>query len=430
MRCWYYQDSIGTKVFFGRGIIEKSGYLNLQCCPFFYSLKDIPDFMKYVITNYCFYNNFFIGHCHTIFLTVEHILFKAKRMKKFLFFAFVVCLLSLVTKESNARDEQGRYVFAYVENGKYTDFTRHKDLIFERLDKLGFKDRYVMPEDLMFSPGWSSEQTIIEDIAEKVMARSDVDLIFSMGTAATKAFLAKNNHKTPIVGIAISDPYRSGIIKSKSESGTNNLTLLYIPNVWLSVFSSIYDIVGFKKIGIIYENTLNGRTYANFEDSIEAGRNLGFEVVEYPLYDPKSPYETCVRGVKYLIERGIDALFLSDIECFDSNIIDSRSVIAMANDKKIATVSNLGDLHVSAGALISVSSFSARSIGNFYAERIKKILEDNVVPADLSINAPFSPEIIINLETAQKIGVDVSMPILLGADKIYDSGVGQYEQGK
>ena len=342
-------------------------------------------------------------------------------MKKFLHLAFLICgILIFNIKPSFSKDALGRYVLAYVENGQYSDFTRHKDLIFYYLDKNGLKDRYVIPDDLIFSPGWASDQSVLEEIAEKIMARDDVDLIMSMGTAATKAFISKNNNRTPIVGIAISDPFRSGIITSRTESGIDNLTLLYIINGWLHVFDSAYEIVGFTKIGLIYEDTPNGRTYANLEDAIEAGRTLGFEVVEYPFYDVKLPYESCLKGVDYLISKGVDALFLSDIECFDKNIVDAKAIIETANAKKIATITNLGDLHVEAGALISVSSISPNAIRKFYGERIRQILENNAKPAELGINTEFSPEIIINLETVQKIGLDVSMPVLLSADKIYD----------
>ncbi|MGD9638618.1 MAG: ABC transporter substrate binding protein [Alphaproteobacteria bacterium] len=329
--------------------------------------------------------------------------------------------LFLNVSEVLARDAQGRYVIAYFENGKYSDFDRQKLLILNQMDKLGLKDKYVLPDELRFSPGWNIPEEDLEAVAEKVMALKDVDMIFSMGTSATKALLAKNNYKTPIIGVAISDPYRSAIVSSQTTSNTNNLAVLYVPNGWLQVFNTLHEIVGFNKMGIIYEDTVNGRSYANLDDSIEAGRNFGFSVLEYPFYNPRNPFESCRDGVKNLAARGVDALFISDIECFDKNIVDAESIIKLANSYKIATISNLGDLHVSEGTLISVSSYSSASLGDFFATRIKKILEDGAKPSDFPINADFNPEIIINFQTAQEIGADFSMPVMLSADKIYDS---------
>lgn len=337
---------------------------------------------------------------------------------------FVVSILLIVAvTDGFAKDKSGRFVFAYLEPGPYVDFTVQSDIILNELKNRGWADRFVLPKSLVYSAGWDSDVSTLDTAAREIMKNPDIDLILSMGTAATKSLLAVNNFKTPILGVAIAEPYQSKVIVSPTETGISNLTVRYIKDRWLKVFTLFHQSTEFKKIGIIYENSVNGKTFANLFDAKEVARERGFEIAEYSKYDPKDAYASCMTGVRKLVEQKIDAFYISGINCFDWNEHDLSEMFNLLKQNNIKVFANDGEVHVKRGALMGLSTSSLIPLGNFYVDKILAILKEGKLPGSLNINADYTPKIILNLEAATDLNIDFSLPILISSDKIFNKTV-------
>lgn len=78
-----------------------------------------------------------------------------------------------------------------------------------------------------------------------------------------------------------------------------------------------YDFAPFKKLGVMYEDTINGRSYAGLDQVERASKILGIEIVRCHTLDEgktnvqKEREESVVKCLDYLTGK-IDALFLTE----------------------------------------------------------------------------------------------------------------------
>ena len=165
----------------------------------------------------------------------------------------------------------------YLEAGPYWIYEATFKAFKKSLQEKGWGDRVEFPGDAHFSPGWGDEHVAeYKERARELMEREDIDFIVSMGTAATTAILKVNNGKKPILAMGVADPITSGFIKNIHDSGIDNFTIRVVPNRWKIMFEIFYDVVHFKKLGIMYVNTESGRAYGNVKDAREVAKEKGF----------------------------------------------------------------------------------------------------------------------------------------------------------
>jgi ABC-type uncharacterized transport system substrate-binding protein len=315
------------------------------------------------------------------------------------------------------------YRFVLLKPSFYSEYSISLERILSALESRGFEGRYRLKSEDIYIPEKEDSTEELAALAEKIMARDDVDLIFSMGTTATQALLKANNLKTPIIGITISEPLETGIIKSRDLTGTPNLAIRYIPDRGIKMFRIFHEVSTFSRMGIIYENTVEGRSYANLQDAREAGRDRGFAVIEYKSYEPDYPLASCEAAVNELIEKKINAIYLSEISCFDTEKHDISSMLQKLHDNKILTFTSSGASHVAEGVFFGLSTITEQTLGNFYAHMIIEILEQKIVPGNIPIVAEFNPEIVLNLQAATALGINLPLWILVSADKIFDNPI-------
>ena len=142
--------------------------------------------------------------------------------------------------------------------------------------------RCEYPADARLSPGWQPEQMRrLPELAKQLLQRNDLDLVVGMGTAAVKALLAVNDGRTPILGMGMADPIAAGVVKSAEDSGVDNFTCRVAVDRWSSMFRVFYDVVRFHKMGIMFQNSQEGRVYAALGDAQAIASELGFELVLY-----------------------------------------------------------------------------------------------------------------------------------------------------
>ncbi len=323
-----------------------------------------------------------------------------------------------------AEKKPGLYRIGYIEAGEYWTYTNTLDAIKKALEtsadlkKLGWKGKKAeFPKDAHYSPGWDNEKQLIKD-AQTLMSRKDIDLIISAGTAATAAILKANNGSIPILGVAVADAVKSKFVINENDSGIDNFTVRIVPGRYKRMFQIFHDVVGFKKLGLIYPDTKSGKQYCNIDDAHQVAQKRGFEIIEYNQIGSSESTEDCLKGIKFLIDAGMEAFFIPPLNCFDWEKNDVKMLLDLLIEKKLPTFAREGSKMVKSGALMGFSTydFSARSL--FLAEKAVRILLGEK-PRSLPMVDNAIPKISLNLQVAELIGFDPSFDIIAASDEIF-----------
>lgn len=309
----------------------------------------------------------------------------------------------------------------YLEAGPFWLFDRtwkafcaemqlHKDIHFE------------YPKDACFSPGWEPDKMeILPDKAAQLMNRNDLDLVVGMGTAAVKALLAVNsNSHTPILGMGMADPVAAGIVKKGKTSGMENFTCRVTADRWSNMFRVFYDVVRFKKLGLMYSDTPDGRVYAALSEAKAIASELGFSLIEYNKLSSAESVNECEKGLEFLHEEGMDAFFIGPLNCFDIEGKGYEKLIKKINTWEIPTFARDGSEYVKAGALMGFATWDFGPIGKFVSKQAYAILT-GTCPATIPMLDRSEPSIALNLQVSMDIGFNFPIDILCATDELYET---------
>ena len=233
------------------------------------------------------------------------------------------------------------------------------------------------------------------------------------------ALLAENNGKTPIMSVDVADPAGAGIVDRATGKGAANLTIRYTKDKWFKVFALFHEALPFLRLGIMYHDSPEGLSYSNVREAREVARERGFTLVEYPFLDKAESMESCTKGVDRLLTAGVDAFYISALNCFDWTQANPQAIFDTLNAHHIKTFARDGSVHVRRGALMGLSTLDYVPLGKFYADHIAAQL--GLLPPNTQLEtAAYTPKIALNLVTAQKMGMDLPLILLISADELFD----------
>lgn len=314
--------------------------------------------------------------------------------------------------------QAAEYRIGYMEAGPSAIYDNTFSAIQKALDEMGWGNKIEFVKDARFSPGWSPEERKTwEQTAEKLIAYPDLDLIFSAGTDATSLLLKADKGKVPIVAGAVSDAVKSGFVLNEEDSGRDNFTVRIVPGRYKRMFKIFHDEVAFKKLGLLYVDSENGKKYANVSDAEEIAAERGFQIIHYKINESLTP-EECMTALKTLVKKGIDAFYIPSLTCFEWEKYDVKEYLTYLMEHKIPSFARQGSQDVKAGALMGFSTVNYSERGRFLADKIIRILEGNK-PRNLKMVDKAPPKIALNLYVAQKLGFEPSFDILGASDEIY-----------
>lgn len=337
--------------------------------------------------------------------------------------AMVALLLSAALWETGCASAHAQPAvkrIGYLEAGPFWLYTRTWDAFRAAMAREG-GPRCEFPQDARFSPGWEPEnmRTLPEKAAE-LLRRKDLDLVVGMGTAAVKALLAANDGRTPIIGMGMADPVAAGLVKDAQDSGVDNLTTRVTVDRWSSMFRVFHDVVRFRKMGVMYPDTPEGRVYAALGDAEAIASELGFSLVRYGGLSSAETPDECRKGLEALREQGMDAFFIGPLNCFDIGGDDLAPLLDTLAAWKMPTFARDGSEYVKAGALMGFSTWDFEPIGEFHARQARSILTGGS-PRALSMQDKSEPSIALNLATAKAIGFEFPFDVLVAADELHET---------
>jgi len=311
-----------------------------------------------------------------------------------------------------------KFRIGYFEAGYSSIYDNTWNALKVALAKAGWLDKVEFPADARVSPGRLPEQRKQwVPAARQLMARDDLDMVFSAGTDATSVLLKVNNGKMPIIAGGVSDAVKSKLVTNQDDSGVENFTVRIVPGRYQRMFRIFHDEVGFRKLGLLYVDTENDRKYANVTDAKLVAAERGFEIVSYKIPATRTP-EQCMSALESLAASGIDAFYIPSLTCFEWKKYDVKKHLDFLSGKGIPSFARQGSEDVHAGALMGFSTVDYSSRGRFLANMVIKVLE-GTSPRALKMVDDAPPKIALNLEVAKILGFDLSFEILGASDEIY-----------
>jgi ABC-type uncharacterized transport system substrate-binding protein len=270
----------------------------------------------------------------------------------------------------------------------------------------------------------TKRQPAKDGLIERLKTKKDIDLVIAMGTWAGQD-LANDRHSVPVVVESTSDPIGAGIVKSALDSGLDHIHAKVEPGRYQRQVEMFHDFFRFKKLGIVYEDTREGRTFGGVDAVEDVARARGFEIIRCnaPFNGvSKDMAEAASERCYAEVARKSDAVYVTVHR--GVTLTNMPKILAPMIAQRIPTFSMLGSNEVKHGVLMSVAQGNFSYVGRFHAETIARIF-NGAKPRDLEQRWTTPAKIAINLETAKQIGFKPPVDLMLAADEVYEVIAGE-----
>ena len=241
------------------------------------------------------------------------------------------------------------------------------------------------------------------------LAQRRVAVIAATGVSLS-ALAAKGATATiPIVFSLGGDPVRLGLVSSLNKPGGNVTGVTYLVNeLGAKRLQLLRSLVPKAANVAVLMNPRNPNAVADLEATRSAAHALGLTLI---LSQASTENEIDAAFASFL-DRRADALFVSANRFF----ADRGRQLAELATRHSMPLSVASRSAVTAGALMSYSDDRAQSLRQFgtYAGRVLK----GDKPADLPVQQPTKFELVINLKTANALGLTIPETLLATADDV------------
>jgi ABC-type uncharacterized transport system substrate-binding protein len=283
------------------------------------------------------------------------------------------------------------------------------------------KSNYLeFPKDAYYSENNDREirNKVKAEVIQRLNTKKDIDFMIAMGTWAGQD-LANAEHSVPTMVMSSSNPLGAKIIKSNEDSGLDHLHARVDPTRYERQVRLFHDIIRFKKLGVAYEDTPEGRTIAAIADIRKVAKEKGFEVIECftknQVPDIKIAEESVIRCHQELASK-VDAVYITTQT--GVNLKNMKKLLDPLLKHKIPTFSQIGSRDVQYGVLFSIAQANFKYVAKFHAETMAMIFNGKK-PREIKQIFEDPPKISINIQTASLIGYDPPVDILGASDEIY-----------
>ena len=319
---------------------------------------------------------------------------------------------------------QGLMTMGWIEKAdipKSSDLEDTKD-IWAWLSNNARSQYLEFAKDGYWSSEWKKDKRAQDaaQIKQRMNTAKDIDLFIAMGTWAGQDLVAILD-KIPVIVMSCSDPVKAKIVQSEKDSGKDNVHAWCDPTRGERRLRLFHDILGFKRLGVIYEDTEEGRIYANLSSIRQVSEERGFKVIECEAIETGLSVEQCRDNVVLCIDRmaaQIDALVISDHRGLHPKYFPEIIDPLFKNRVPVFTAVR-GPTLVGRGVLMGIAREDYQPLGNFYAETIAGVFNGSK-PRDLAQIYKEPLKLAINLEAAKLLGYDIPPNVKKIADILYD----------
>jgi putative tryptophan/tyrosine transport system substrate-binding protein len=274
----------------------------------------------------------------------------------------------------------------------------------ERLQQLGWIEGRTAAIEYRWSEG--RPERVAEIAAEFVQQK--VDLIVAYGGAAV--VLKKATASIPIVFAPAIDPVGAGLVTSLSHPGGNatglSMQATEAAGKRLELLRQV--VPKFGRLGILFD----GGYVASVQEKDEVqdlARRLGLEVVPQEIRRAEE-----IASAFAALKGQADALYVTENALTFTN---RETIVTLALAAQLPTTST-NENTARAGALMSYGP-NTTALFRRAAEIVDKILR-GTNPSDIPVEQPTKFDIVINLKTANALGLTIPHNLLVLADEVIE----------
>jgi ABC-type uncharacterized transport system substrate-binding protein len=271
--------------------------------------------------------------------------------------------------------------------------------------------------DLGYSDGqnltleWRSFTTQVDQYAELAadLVRLSVDVIVAQGSTATGA-AKQESAAIPVVMAFSADPVQAGLVASLAHPGGNVTGLATLTGqLGGKRLELLRDTVpGLTRVAMLGNPEATDRAH-EFEETAAAAQALGLSGLQSIELRHGGDLESAFQRI---LQGRADALFLQATSVSQRYLAE---IVAFSIAHRLPTMSSRRD-YVEAGSLMSygpnLTQMNRRAA--YYVDRILK----GAKPADLPVEQPMTFEFVVNLKTAQALGITFPNEILLQVTEV------------
>lgn len=275
-----------------------------------------------------------------------------------------------------------------------------------QLEALGWRDGQNVSIDYRYADGDTKRLDVLA--GEIVAARPD--LVFAPPEPAALA-VRRVTKDIPIVFAIASDPVGSGLAASLSHPG-GNATGLSNLNVELSAkrLQLLKDISpAIERVAVLVNSNVKN-TMLQFNLAREAGEKLGLKLLMVDVLT-RADLE---RGFDAMVAKHVDGLvILADPLLF----AQQQWIAERARNARLVSIAAFAEYPSAGGLAAYAVDFPAQfRRAAFFVDKILK----GVKPSDLPIEQAAALELVINIKTANVLGLTIPQSILLRADRVIE----------
>jgi putative tryptophan/tyrosine transport system substrate-binding protein len=274
---------------------------------------------------------------------------------------------------------QGLRELGYVEGQNIVIEYRHESGGFERLPEL---------------------------VAELIRQKPDV-----LVAVTTNAALATRKATTtiPIVFMGVTDPVTAGLVESLSRPGGNTTGITNIAAILTGKRLELLKetIPALSRVAVLWDPNAPG-SVPQWQESQLRARELGLQLYSMEV----SSVDNYEAAFKEAVEARNTALWVTLNPLANSN---QKRIADLAINSRLPSICARSDYSEN-GCMMSYGpgyEIEGRD-GARYVDRILR----GAKPADLPVEQPMKFELVINLQTAQKLGLTIPQSVLFQADKV------------
>jgi putative ABC transport system substrate-binding protein len=256
----------------------------------------------------------------------------------------------------------------------------------------------------------------VEDRAERLpdlaaeLIQLQVDVMVTLGGAAVTRAAKEATSTIPIVMVSTPDPVGAGFIASLARPGG---TITGTASIDIELAGKRLELLKeavpqASRMAVLLNRT-NPPAISQLRQTQVAAQTLG---VELQILEPRGPDEFA-SAFAAMTQAGAGALLvLTDPFLFQGHL---SAITALALQTKLPTMYPWR-MYVDVGGLMAYG-MSLREHYRRAAVYVDKILK-GAKPADLPVEQPITFELVINLKTAQELGLTIPPALLFQADEV------------
>ncbi|WP_017792639.1 ABC transporter substrate-binding protein [Leucobacter salsicius] len=262
---------------------------------------------------------------------------------------------------------------------------------------------YVEGETVEFDVKNANAEVATSTTIAQTFATQGVDLVLGVATPMAQAAM-QNITDVPVLFTAVTDPVAADLVESNEAPGSNVTGTSDLTPVadQIDLITEIRPET--KKIGIVYSSgEVNSQVLV--ELAREAAKTHGIEIVEATV--------TNAGELKQATESlgDVDAIYTPSDNLVISGI---GAIVGVAEERGILVV-GADAAHVEGGAVATIG-IDYEKLGKQTGEMAVRILKDGEDPATMAVETSNELQLVLNLESAKRIGVELPAELVDRAD--------------